>query len=116
LPELADVETTLRSGAPEIQVSYDRDRLSLYGLNISTVARQVRDMVKGFEATRFNMKDRRIPIVVRLEEKDRRQLEDVARIVVNPGAAQPIPLSAVAVSRWAKARARSGAWTASGWR
>ena len=96
LPELADVETTLRSGAPEIQVSYDRDRLSLYGLNISTVAQQVRDLVKGFEATRFNMKDRRIPIVVRLEEKDRRQLEDVARIVVNPGSAQPIPLSAVA--------------------
>jgi HAE1 family hydrophobic/amphiphilic exporter-1 len=96
LPELADVETTLRSGAPEIQVEYDRDRLSLYGLNISTVARQVRDLVKGFEATRFNMKDRRIPIVVRLDEKDRRQLEDVARIVVNPGTAQPIPLSAVA--------------------
>ncbi|MCL4181392.1 MAG: efflux RND transporter permease subunit [Verrucomicrobia bacterium] len=96
LPELADVETTLRSGAPEIQVSYDRDRLSLYGLNINSVARQVRDLVKGFEATRFNMKDRRIPIVVRLEEKDRRQLEDVSRIVVNPGAAQPIPLSAVA--------------------
>jgi hydrophobic/amphiphilic exporter-1 (mainly G- bacteria), HAE1 family len=96
LPELADVETTLRSGAPEIQVTYDRDRLSLYGLNISTVARQVRDLVKGFEATRFNMKDRRIPIVVRLDESDRRQLEDVSRIVVNPGALQPIPLSAVA--------------------
>jgi HAE1 family hydrophobic/amphiphilic exporter-1 len=96
LRELADVETTLRSGAPEIQVSYDRDRLSLYGLNISTVARQVRDLVKGFEATRFNMKDRRIPIVVRLEEGDRRQLEDVSRIVVNPGAGDPIPLSAVA--------------------
>ncbi len=96
LPELADVETTLRSGAPEIQVSYDRDRLSLYGLNINTVAGQVRDMVKGYEATRFNMKDRRIPIVVRLDEKDRRQLEDVARIIVNPGTSQPIPLSAVA--------------------
>jgi HAE1 family hydrophobic/amphiphilic exporter-1 len=96
LPALADVETTLRSGAPEIQVSYDRDRLTLYGLNISTVARQVRDLVKGFEATRFNMKDRRIPIVVRLDEKDRRQLEDVSRIVVNPGAERPIPLSAVA--------------------
>ncbi len=96
LPELADVETTLRSGAPEIQVSYDRDRLSVYGLNIATVARQVRDLVKGFEATRFNMKDRRIPIVVRLEEADRRQLEDVARIIVNPGTEQPIPLSSVA--------------------
>jgi hydrophobic/amphiphilic exporter-1 (mainly G- bacteria), HAE1 family len=96
LPELADVESTLRSGAPEIQVIYRRDRLTQYGLNIATVAGQVRDMVKGHEATRFNLKDRRIPIVVRLEEKDRSQLQDVERLVVNPGTAHPIPLSAVA--------------------
>jgi HAE1 family hydrophobic/amphiphilic exporter-1 len=96
LPELADVESTLRSGAPEIQVIYRRDQLTQYGLNIGTVARQVRDMVKGYEATRFNMKDRRIPIVVRLEEKDRQQMEDVARLIVNPGTDRAIPLRAVA--------------------
>ena len=54
-PELADVETTLRSGAPEVQIIYDRDRLSRYDLNIRQVARLVRDKVKGFEATRFNL-------------------------------------------------------------
>ncbi|MBM3880710.1 MAG: efflux RND transporter permease subunit [Verrucomicrobia bacterium] len=96
LPALADVEATLRSGAPEIQVSYDRNRLAAYDLNINTVARQVRDMVKGFEATRFNLKDRRIPIVVRLDESDRAQLADIAQLVVNPGTNQPIPLAAVA--------------------
>lgn len=95
-PELADVEATLRRGAPEIQVAYDRDRLALYGLNIGNVARQVRDLVKGFEATRFNLKDRRIPIVVRLGERDRAQVEDVGRIVVNPGAEHPILLRSVA--------------------
>jgi HAE1 family hydrophobic/amphiphilic exporter-1 len=96
VPELADVETTLRRGAPEIQIVYDRDRLVLRELNLQTVARQVRDMVKGFEATRFNLKDRRVPVVVRLEERDRAQLEDVGRLVVNPGADQPLPLAAVA--------------------
>lgn len=96
LPELADVETTLRSGAPEIQINYDRDRLAVYGLNIQTVARQVRDMVKGFEASRFNLRDRRIPIIVRLDEPDRAQLEDIARLVVNPGGPQAILLGAIA--------------------
>lgn len=95
-PELADVEASLRRGAPEIQVTYHRDRLALYGLNIGTVARQVRDLVKGFEATRFNLKDRRIPIVVRLEETDRAQVEDVGRLIVNPGEERPIQLRAVA--------------------
>lgn len=96
LPELADVETTQRSGAPEIQVLYHRDKLSLYGLNINTVAEQVRNMVKGYEATRFNLKDRRIPILVRLEESDRGYTEDIGRLAVNAGGIQPIPLNTVA--------------------
>lgn len=96
LPALADVEASLRSGAPEIQVTYHRDKLATYGLNIGTVARQVRDMVKGFEATRFNMKDRRIPIVARLDEPARAYVEDIGQLVVNPGGAQPIALASVA--------------------
>lgn len=95
-PELADVETSLRRGAPEIQVTYHRERLALYGLNIGTVARQVRDLVKGFEATRFNLKDRRIPILVQLDESDRSQVDDVGLVIVNPGTATPIPLRAIA--------------------
>ena len=96
LPELADVETTLRPGAPEVQIIYDRDKLALYDLNISTVARHVRDKVKGFEATRFNLTDRRIPILVRLQVDDRETVEDVASLIVNPGGDRPIRLSSVA--------------------
>ena len=77
MPELADVETSLQSGAPEVQIVYDRDRLALYGLNIRDVARLVRDKVQGFEASKFNLKDRRIPIVVRLNMDDRETVEDI---------------------------------------
>ncbi|MFP3941253.1 MAG: efflux RND transporter permease subunit, partial [Thermoanaerobaculia bacterium] len=96
LPQLADVETSLRSGAPEVQIVYDRERLQRYGLNLRQVAELVRNQVQGFEATRFNRRDRRIPIVVRLEEDDRRTVRDVAGLLVNPGGERPIPLDAVA--------------------
>lgn len=96
LPELADVQSTLRRGAPEVQVIYDRDRLSQFGLNIGQVARLVRDKVKGFEATRFNLVNRRIPIVVQLNDEDRESVRDIADIVVNPGGERPIPLESVA--------------------
>ncbi len=96
LPALADVETTQRPGAPEVQIVYDRDQLSRYGLNIQQVARQVRDAVKGYEATLYNLGDRRIPIVVRLQEEDRRRVTDVSEFLVNPGGERPIPLSSVA--------------------
>lgn len=96
LRELADVEVSLRRGAPEIQVVYDRDKIVQYDLNIGQVARQVRDMVKGNEATRFNMQDRRIPILVRLQEDERDRLADIRDLVVNPGSNRSIPLNAVA--------------------
>ncbi len=96
LSELADVETTLRRGAPEVEIVYDRDRLSTYGMNIREVADLVRDKVQGFEATRYNLKDRRIPIIVRLRLADRLAVEEIRELNINPGGERPIPLSAVA--------------------
>jgi multidrug efflux pump subunit AcrB len=95
-PELADVEPTLRTGAPEVQISYDRQQIVRHGLNINWVASQVRDLVKGAEATRLNRRDRRVPIVVRLDEEDREQVADVGKLTINPGGQTPIPLSSIA--------------------
>lgn len=106
--ELADVETTLRQGAPEIQIAYDRQRLSRYGLNLGQVAEQVKTLVKGFEATRYNLKDRRIPIIVQLEEADRRFMRQIENLAIaqretegrsNTAVAPLIPLNAVASLR-----------------
>ena len=96
MPELADVETSLRRGAPEVQVVYNRDLLARYDLNPATVARLVRDKVQGFEATRFNLQDRRIPIVARLRQGDRETVADVRDLIVNPGGERPISLESVA--------------------
>ncbi len=96
MPALADVEATLQSGAPEIQVVYDRDRLSRFGLNILKVAQMVRDKVQGHEATRFNLLDRRVPILVRLDERERETVSDVEGLVVNPEGERPITLGSVA--------------------
>ncbi len=96
MPELADVETSLVSGAPEVQIVYDRDLLNRYGLNLRSVAEQVRNQVKGYEATKYNLKDRRVPIVVRLAETDRESVEDVRELLVNPGSERPVQLDSVA--------------------
>jgi HAE1 family hydrophobic/amphiphilic exporter-1 len=96
LPQLADVETTQRAGAPEVQIQYDREQLARYGLDVGRVAESVRDAVRGAEATLYNLGDRRVPIVVRFREADRSQVGQVRDFVVNPGGDRPIPLSAVA--------------------
>ena len=95
MSELADVEASLRKGAPEVQISYDRERLLRYGLDIGDVARQVRDQVRGREATRYNLDDRRIPVVVRLRQSDRAAVEDARRLVVDPKATAKVTLGAI---------------------
>ncbi|MCP4445178.1 MAG: efflux RND transporter permease subunit [Myxococcales bacterium] len=96
LTALSDVETSLRRGAPEVQIIYERERMRRFNLNIADVARLVRDEIKGREATRFSRSDRKIPVVVRLAETDRATVEDLGRLIVDPEASGTIALSSVA--------------------
>jgi HAE1 family hydrophobic/amphiphilic exporter-1 len=93
---LTDVESSLQPGAPEVQIVYDRDRLRRHGMSVSEVANRVRDQVKGREATRLDLDDRRVPIVVRLEEHDRSAVADIEELIVDPQGTRAIRLAAVA--------------------
>ena len=99
---LADVKSTLQRGHPEIQIHYDRERLSRYGLDISQVAGLVRNKVQGDVASRFRRGDRRVDIRVRVRPEDRATIDDLHRLVVNPGQTNPIRLDAVADLRLAE--------------
>ena len=96
LEELNDIESLLKSGAPEIQIIYDRDQIARFGLNVQAVASQIRAMVQGSESTKYNLKDRRIPIIVRLKEEDRSNIEDVENITVSMMGSEPIKISSLA--------------------
>lgn len=96
VPGLVDVRSSLQSGHPEIQIVYHRDRLAEYGLTLRGVAELVRSKVQGRAATQFRQEDQLIDVVVRLREQDRIGVEELRRLIVNPGGAVPIPLSAVA--------------------
>jgi HAE1 family hydrophobic/amphiphilic exporter-1 len=111
VPGLRDVKSSIQPGNPEVQILYDRDALARLGLDIRVVAELVRDKVQGQEATKFNRRDRKVPIRVRADGMDKASIEELRNLAVNPpGAAAmsriaagqlslqtpPIPLSAVA--------------------
>ena len=93
---LTDVKSNIRRGNPEIQIIYDRTKLAKNNLNIFQVATIVRNKVKGKVATEFRDQERNIDILVRVREEDKANLENLYRMVINPGGSKPIPLSAVA--------------------
>lgn len=96
IPGLYDVKSSLQRGSPEVQIVYRRDLLASYGLNLRSVATLVREKVQGDVVTRFREADRRIDVLVRVDEADRSGVSDLKRLVVNPEGEVPIYLSAVA--------------------
>ncbi|RKX34338.1 MAG: AcrB/AcrD/AcrF family protein [Verrucomicrobia bacterium] len=96
VPGLVDIKSSLQAGNPELQISYNRDRLAEYELDLRAVAERVRDKVQGQVATEFRRQERQIDIFVRLNEADRLGVDEIERLVINPGNTVPIRLSAVA--------------------
>jgi len=102
LPGLADVRSSLQTGNPELQVVYDRERLSNYGLDLRAVAERVRNKVQGRVATDFRREERNIDVLVRLQKQDRLGVDELQRLIVNPSGQVPIRLSSVADIRIAE--------------
>jgi hydrophobic/amphiphilic exporter-1 (mainly G- bacteria), HAE1 family len=96
LPGVSGVRSTVRRGRPEIVVRPDREALSRYGLSLGDVAEVLRSKVQGKVATYFSENDRKIEVRTILPEADLRSTAAIAALQINPGAATPIPLSAVA--------------------
>jgi HAE1 family hydrophobic/amphiphilic exporter-1 len=92
----ADIKNTMEIGSPEIQILFDRDRAAALGLQVHEVADRIVSNVRGDIATRYTYRDRKIDVLVRSKEENRSSLSEIQQIIVNPGAARPIPLSAIA--------------------
>ena len=84
VPGAADVKTEQTTGLPILGVNIDRARLARYGLNIAEVQEAVEIAMGGKEAGTLFEGDRRFPIVVRLPEQLRSNIDAMRRI--------PIPL------------------------
>jgi len=91
-----DVKSTLEQGQPEIQITFDRDRLASMDMNTYDVARDVVSLIRGDVATQYSTRDRKIDILVRTRENDRTSVDDIRNLKINPSAERPLTLGSVA--------------------
>ena len=100
IPGAADVKLEQMTGLPVLTIDIDRERLSQYGLAIGDIQDVVQVAIGGRSVGKVFEGDRRFDIVVRLPERDRVNLDAIARLPIRiPGdlaAATFIPLNAVA--------------------
>ncbi len=82
---LRDIVISRKDYRMEYQIQFDREKLSLNGLNMATAATVVRNRINGLVMSRFREDGEEYDIRVRFEEQYRQSIEDIENILIyNP--------------------------------
>ncbi len=82
IPDAVDVDSTLISGKPEVQLVVDRDTAADLGVRIGDVSQALNTLVAGVEATNFNEGTDQYEVRVRAINNFRTDVEGLKRLIV----------------------------------
>ncbi|MCD9186620.1 MAG: efflux RND transporter permease subunit [Pyrinomonadaceae bacterium] len=82
IPDAVDVDSTLISGKPEVQLEIDRDTAADLGVRIGDVSQALNTLVAGQEATTFNQGNDQYEVRVRAINNFRTDVEGLKRMIV----------------------------------
>jgi len=82
-PGVADARLGRDDGRPELAVRVDRAKAALLGVSATTLANTIRTNVTGTQAALFRQSGKEYPIVVRLREDERQDVNDVDNVLVS---------------------------------
>lgn len=90
MPGTADVIISRADYQPEYQVDFDREKLALYGLNLTTAANALRNRINGALASRFREDGEEYDIKVMYAPESRTSLSDIENILIYNAAGQAV--------------------------
>ncbi|MYH26501.1 MAG: efflux RND transporter permease subunit [Holophagales bacterium] len=93
---LVDVKSSTEGGNPELQIVFDRERLSTLNYTVAQLGAVIRSKVQGDIATDIVREDRNIEVRLRTGEDYRDSVRDLRNLNIRQSGATPLPLSAVA--------------------
>ncbi|CAN5584870.1 N/A [soil metagenome] len=82
IPDAVDVDSTLVSGKPEIQLEIDRDTAADLGVRVGDISQALNTLVAGQEATTFNAGTDQYEVVVRAITSFRSDADGLKRMIV----------------------------------
>jgi hydrophobic/amphiphilic exporter-1 (mainly G- bacteria), HAE1 family len=82
IPDAVDVDSTLISGKPELQLEVDRDTAADLGVRVGDVSQALNTLVAGQEATTFNAGSDQYDVYVRAINPFRTSVEGLKRMIV----------------------------------
>ena len=82
VPGTADINISRSDYQPEYHVDFDREKLALYGLNLSTAATALRNRINGTTASYFREDGMEYDIKVMYDPEHRRSISDIENIML----------------------------------
>ena len=82
IPGTADITISRSDYQPEYHVDFDREKLALYGLNLSTAATYLRNRINGATASYFREDGEEYDIKVMFEPESRTSITDIENILL----------------------------------
>lgn len=86
----ADVMISRSAYQPEYQVDFDREKLAIYGLNLTTAANYLRNRINGTTASYFREDGEEYDIKVMYTPEARTSIEDIENILIYNAAGQGV--------------------------
>jgi multidrug efflux pump len=92
-PGLANVDSDLKLNKPQLSVDINREKAAALGVQVEAIGRTLETLLGGRQVTRFKREGKQYDVIVKLEDKDRRQPTDLTSIYVRGANGQLVQLS-----------------------
>jgi len=98
IPGIVDVDTNFEATQPELRINVDRARAADLGVNIDTLANDLRTLVGGEEVSEFKDGDDQFKVLLRLDEPYR-TIDTLNSLLIAAGPGRTVKVSDVAQLR-----------------
>ncbi len=106
IPGASDVILEKTAGLPQIKISYNRTKIAYYGLDIKTINRYISVAFGGEQTGVVFEGEKRFDLVVRFNDQNRTDIENIQQLRIPLSNGNQIPLSELAEIQYAEGPAK----------
>jgi multidrug efflux pump len=92
-PGFTYVDSDLKLNKPQLSVDINREKAAALGVQVEAIGRTLETLLGGRQVTRFKREGKQYDVIVKLEDKDRRQPTDLTSIYIRGNGGQLVQLA-----------------------
>ena len=83
IPDIGEPSVDTEKGLPQVEVEIDRERAYAFGVDVTTVAKEINYAINGITATTYRKGGKEYSVVVMYKPEDRKNVIDLESMYVN---------------------------------